>query len=111
VIADVGFKLLYSIEDDLDYKVAKDEFLYAEYLKVLRKVMVKIDPSVIDKLFDNTMEHIGPFYSNDSIIAQSRYDVNETNYELFVANLAEKRQMLKERRNWIVQQLDIQQNK
>ena len=110
IIADVGLKLLFSIEDDLDYKIAKDSVLYHEYLKTLRTVIEKIDIATIDKIFDYTKEHIGAFYANDSIIAQSRYDVEETNYNLFVTNLARKRQMLKDRRNWIRQELDIQQN-
>ena len=111
VISDVGDKLLYSIEDDLDYKIAKDDFLYQEYLKTLRSVVEKIDPFVIDRIFDYTYDHIGPFYAVDSIIAQSQYDHDETSYDLFVANLAEKRQMLKERRNRIMQELDKQQIK
>jgi hypothetical protein len=110
IIADVGSKLLYSIEDDLDYKIAKDSLLYKQYLITLRKVIEKIDLSVIDNIFDYTYDHISPFYSNDSIVSQSRYDVDETNYELFVTNLAEKRQMLKDRRNMILQELDKQQN-
>jgi hypothetical protein len=111
VIADVGSKLLYSIEDDLDYKIAGDDILYQKYLRTLRTVIEKIDLSVIDDVFDYTFRHIGPFYSNDSIIAQSRYDVDETNYDLFTANLEEKKQMLKDRRNWILQELDKQQNR
>jgi spore coat protein H len=106
VIADVGSKLMYSIEDDLDYKIAKDSFLYQEYLKILRSVIEKIDQAAIDRIFDYTDEHIGLFYDNDSIIEQSKYDVDETNYGLFVSNLAEKRQLLKDRRNWILGELD-----
>ncbi len=68
VIADVGSKLLYSIEDDLDYKIARDSFLYQEYLKTLRSVIEKIDLAVIDKIFDYTNEHIGAFYDNDSLL-------------------------------------------
>ena len=110
IIADVGSKLLFSIEDDLDYKIAKDRFLYQQYLTILRSVIEKIDLTAIDKVFDYTYEHIDPFYANDSIVAQSRYDVDETSHELFVTNLAGKRQMLKDRRNWILQELNIQQN-
>jgi hypothetical protein len=110
VIADVGLKLLFSIEDDLDYKIATDDFIYQEYLKVLRSVIEQISPVTIDKIFDYTFEHVGPFYTNDSIIAQSRYDKDETSNDLFVQNLSEKRQMLKDRRVWILQELDIQQN-
>ena len=111
VVDDVGSKLLFSIEDDLDYKIAKDDFLYQQYLKTLRNVIEKIDLATIDKIFDYTNEHIGPFYSNDSIVAQSRYDDKETNYDLFLTYLAEKRQMLKDRRNWILQEIDNQQIK
>lgn len=110
IIADVGSKLLFSIEDDFDYKIARDSFLYQQYMKTLRKVMEKIDPETIDKIFDYTSEHISPFYSDESIILQSKYDVNETNYDLFVSNLSEKRLMLKNRRNFILQELDKQQN-
>ena len=110
VIADVGLKLLYSIEEDLDYKIAKDNFLYQEYLKTLERIIEKIDPAAIDRVFDYTNEHIGAFYDNDSIIEQSKYDVDETNYSLFVSNLAEKRQMLKDRRAWILEELNKQKN-
>ncbi len=109
VIADVGSKLLYSIEEDIDYKIAKDNFLYQKYLETLRNVVETIDLPAIDAVFDYTFEHIGAFYYDASIIAQSRYDVDETNYNLFTANLSQKRQMLKERRNWILSELDIQQ--
>ena len=83
VIADVGSILLYSIEEDLDYLIAKDSFLYQEYLKTLERVIEKIDPAAIDRVFDYTNEHIGAFYYNDSIIEQSKHDVDETNYDSF----------------------------
>ncbi len=111
VIADVGSKLLFSIEDDLDYIIARDSVLYQEYLKVLRKVVEKIDLPAIDRIFDYTYQHVGSFYTNASIVAQSKYDVDETSYTLFTANLAAKRQMLKERRNWIMSELEIQQTR
>jgi len=111
IINDVGVKLLFSIEDDLDYKIAKDSVLYQHYLGILRTVMTKIDNTVIDKIFDSTFVHLSPFYENDSIVAQSMYDVDETNYDLFIANLADKRQMLKDRRTWIVNELDQQQGR
>lgn len=110
ILADVGSKLLFSIEDDLDYKIARDSYLYQQYLKTLRNVMEKITPETIDKIFDYTSVHISPFYSDDNIVLQSKYDVNETSYELFVRNLSEKRLMLKNRRNMIMQELDKQQN-
>jgi hypothetical protein len=111
IIADVGIKLMFSIEDDLDYTIARDKTLYTQYLKTLREVIIKIDLARLDKIFDYTFDHISPFYSEDEIIAQSKYDEKETNYDLFINNLSEKRQMLKDRRDWILQELDKQQNK
>jgi spore coat protein H len=111
IIADVGSKLLFSVEDDIDYKIARDSVLYQQYLKTLRGVIEKIDNKTIDKIFDYTYEHISPFYSDASVIDQSKYDVNQTNYNLFISNLKEKRQMLKDRRTMIVQNLDLQQNR
>jgi spore coat protein H len=111
VIADVGSKLLFSIEDDLDYKIAKDNILYQKYLITLRTVIEKIDQPTIDKIFDYTFEHISPFYSNDSVTILSKFDANATNYDLFVNNLAKKRQFLKDRRNWILQEINAQQIK
>jgi hypothetical protein len=105
VYADVGEKLLFSIEDDLDYRIASDDFIYGKYLETLQTVIKKIDASVIDRVFDYTYDHIGPFYEVDSIIGQSVYDEAETSYALFTANLEEKRQMIKERREWIAGEL------
>jgi hypothetical protein len=105
VYADVGVKLIFSIEDDLDYKIASDDFLYGKYLETLAYVIEKIDASVIDRVFDYTRDHIGPFYGVDSIIGQSVHDEAETSYALFNSNLEEKRQMIKERRDWIAGEL------
>jgi hypothetical protein len=110
ITADVGSKLLFSIEDDLDYKIAKDNFVYQQYLKTLRSVMEKIDLVTLDKICDYTADHIGPFYANDELISLSKYDVDETNYNLFINNLSVKREMLKTRRTWILQELEKQQN-
>jgi spore coat protein H len=106
IYADVGHKLIFSIEDDLDYKIAKDEYMYSEYLKTLSNVINVLDENTIDQVVNNTENSLMPFYTNDSIIAQSRYDIDETNFQLFSTNIAEKRRMLKERRKWILDELN-----
>lgn len=108
VIADVGLKLLFSIEDDLDYKIAVDDYLYQQYLVVLEEVMTIIDDSVIEAIIQSTKDQLQPFYNNDAIVAQSQYDRDETNQQLFDSNLAEKRQFLLDRRAWIVEELSNQ---
>ena len=106
----MGEKLLYSVEDDLDYIIAKDDFLYNRYLEILESVIEKTDISVIDRVFDHTSDQIGPFYEVDSIIVQSVHDEDETNNALFRTNLEEKRQMIKERREWIAGELRKQKS-
>lgn len=108
VYADVGEKLLYSIEDDLDYTIARDDFLYGKYLETLESVIKKIDASVIDRVFERTRDHIGQFYAADSIIAQSVHDETPTSYTLFATNIEEKRQMMNARRDWIAGELNKQ---
>jgi spore coat protein H len=108
IITAVGSKLLFSVEDDLDYKIATDSYLYQQYLKVLNDAVTQFNDQFIDEVLDFTYDHISPFYSNPDIIAQSKYDQKETSYDLFINNIAVKRQLLKERRNFIVNELNNQ---
>jgi spore coat protein H len=110
IIDDVGEKLVFSIEDDLDYKIATDDFLYQRYLEVLEQVFAIIDESVIEQVFSETKQQLQPFYDNQDIIAQSVYDEHETNQQLFDENLEEKRQYLIDRRDSILQVLPTHKN-
>ncbi len=107
IIDDVGFKLIFSIEDDLDYKIATDDYLYQRYLEVLEHVLTAIDEEALETIIQDTKNTLQPFYNHDDIIAQSQYDRDETNQQLFESNLAEKRQFLLDRREWILNQLSI----
>jgi hypothetical protein len=106
IVADVGNKLLFSIEDDLDYIIAKDDYLYEKYLESLSRVMDVFTEELIDEVFSTTHEQLQPFYDQPEIIEQSKYDANETNQQLFDQNLNAKHQLVLERRNWIIQQLN-----
>jgi hypothetical protein len=105
VIADVGEKLIFSIEDDLDYKIAKDTFLYSRYLDELEVVISEIINEDIEEVMESAHDQLQPFYNVAEIIEQSTYDQDETNQQLFDMNLAEKRQMLLDRRAWIIKEL------
>jgi hypothetical protein len=106
IINDVGEKLLFSIEDDLDYAIARDDYLYGQYLLELSAVMNALNTDVINAVFDSVYDQIRPFYNNDDIIAQSKYDADETNLGLFEENIANKRQVILDRREWIIQKLN-----
>lgn len=105
VIADVGEKLLFSIEDDLDYKIAIDDYLYQQYLIILENVVYSIDDIFIENVFSDAKETLQPFYNNSAIIDQSKYDKDLTNQVLFDNNLFEKKQFLLNRRQWIINEL------
>ena len=105
VYADVGHKLLFSIEDDLDYKIAVDSVLYKIYLQELKKVIETIDNNAINGLFDKVRDKVRPFYDHPEIIEQSKYDQQATTNELFQLNLIEKEQFLLERRALIQNEL------
>ncbi|HLV33179.1 MAG TPA: CotH kinase family protein [Chitinispirillaceae bacterium] len=108
VINDVGEKLLFSIEDDLDYIIAIDDYLYSEYIKILKNIYTnRITESTIEKVLTNTQREIEPFYSYQDIIEQSKHDFNKTSKEAFYSNLVSKKDFLIERRDWIIQKLDL----
>ncbi|MBN1950725.1 MAG: CotH kinase family protein [Bacteroidales bacterium] len=111
IIDDVGESLVFSIEDDLDYKIAKDSVLYQKYLETLANVMQKIDAEVIEQIMLETRDTLQPFYHHPEIIEQSKYDANKTTQVLFDQNLIDKRQFLLDRREWIIQELHIQKSR
>lgn len=105
IIADVGEKLIFSIEDDLDYKIATDDYLYQQYLTVLEQVMNTVDNNIIEEVFSDAKDIIQPFYNDPAIIDQSKYDENSTSQFNFDVNLSDKKQLLLDRRQWILNEL------
>lgn len=105
VYADVGHKLLFSIEDDLDYKIAIDSVLYQVYLEELVKVLETIDNTVISEIFTKVRNVLRSFYDRPEIIEQSQYDNQATSMELFEMNIIDKEQLILERRTWLLNKL------
>ena len=105
IILDVGDRLIFSIEDDLDYKIAKDDYLYSEYLVYLKEVLENLDNNCIETAFLNLKREIKPFYENTEIIEQSKYDRNPTNYDLYIQNYSDKLNFIVQRRAEIISKL------
>ena len=97
-INDVGTKPIFSVEDDLDYKIAKDTFLYNKYLEELRYSLSIVDENFIHILFEDIDKELSPYYEHDEIIEMSNYDNKPTNKELYNNNLTDKKNMLLTRR-------------
>lgn len=107
ILDEIGDKMIFSIEDDLDYAIAIDPYLYDQYESTLATMVDKIGPEDIDRLFDQVKYELTPFYENREVISQSRFDENETSSRLWEENMAEKKAFLKERLGAMKEQLEL----
>ncbi len=102
---DVGDRHIFSIEDDLDYKIAKDDYLYTNYLVYLKEVLENLNDNYIEKVFSDIKKELTPFYENTQIIEQSKYDDDITDYNLFIQNHSDKLNYLINRKAEILSEL------
>ncbi len=70
----VGDKLIFSAEDDLDVKIATDQFLYNKYLDIMKEVIETLSPKNLKEVFDNTYAELYPYFSEKEIISQAQFD-------------------------------------
>jgi len=83
-----GGKLIFSVEDPLDKKIISDPYLYKMYLVQLESVLKELSPDVLKSTFEKTYSELYPYYANQEIISQSKYDRHKT------ANLPELKSRL-----------------
>ena len=105
VLADLNGRLIFSIEDDMDYIIATDDFLYQKYLVELSYVLSKITTSKISSSFQSLNNELSIFYQIPEVIEQSEFDANATSLELFTSNIANKEAFLLNRIMWISNEL------
>lgn len=106
IYAEIGDKLIFSIEDDLDYIIAMDPVLYARYEEELRKLLDKLDEGTIDRLFNLINHELSVFYYDSDIISQSEFDQEKSSMELWENNMEQKKELLKERLGQMKKQLN-----
>jgi spore coat protein H len=70
----IGDKLIFSAEDDLDLKIATDQFLYNKYLDNMKEIVETLSPKDLKEVFDNTYAELYPYFSEKEIISQAQYD-------------------------------------
>jgi spore coat protein H len=87
-------RLVFSIEDDLDYIITIDDYMYSKYLEELRYVLSIINEHSVASAFAQVRSELDNFYDSEEIIAQSIYDKNETNKELYENNIQQKETFL-----------------
>ncbi len=91
---EIGDKLIFSIEDDLDYTIARDPYLYNRYKKVFLSLLEIVDKDLIERVFRETSEELSTFYESIAVIEQSGYDKDPTSKELWKQNMDDKRLFL-----------------
>ena len=77
---EIGDKMIFSIEDDLDYTIARDSYMYARYEKVLSELLDAMDPQFIRDLFGQIKKELSPYYADNEIVAQSAFDRDPTSH-------------------------------
>jgi len=97
ILNEIGTRLIYSIEDDLDYIIAMDPYLYERYQECLAALIQDLDPGDLDALFEQVRLELLPYYYRPEIISQSGFDQQETSYKLWEQNMEDKKNMLKNR--------------
>lgn len=95
-IADVGNILMFSVEEDLDYKIAKDEVLYNAYLEQAKWITNKLSSSVICNIFNEVYNELLKYYSALNLEELSKYDERPTSTEKWELNIDEKRELVLE---------------
>jgi len=106
IYAEIGDKMIFSIEDDLDYIIAMDPVLYTRYEEELRKLLDKLNEATIDRLFNRINHELSVFYNHSEIIGQSEFDQERSSLELWENNMEQKKELLKERLGQMKQQLN-----
>jgi len=97
IYEEIGDKMIFSIEDDLDYAIARDSFLYSCYEATLVEVVSELEASGFQNLFGMIRDELSPLYNVKEIVAQSNYDRDPTSIKLWESNMEEKQAFLEKR--------------
>ncbi|MCP4309765.1 MAG: hypothetical protein GY790_00750 [Bacteroidetes bacterium] len=103
---EIGDKMIFSIEDDLDYTIARDSFLYTRYEKSLLTVVSELEAAGFQSLFGKIKNELAPLYSLNEVVAQSQYDRDSTSRQLWENNMIEKQLFLEQRLAFIKNNLN-----
>ena len=67
-------KLLFSLEDELDKKIAADPYLYQKYLQAYDELLRKLTTEQLRNVITMVYKEVSPYYLQPDVIAQSQYD-------------------------------------
>jgi spore coat protein H len=67
-------KLVFSLEDKLDKKIAGDSFVYSKYLERYALLLQTLTPEKLEDILVNVYDEVYPYFLHPDIVAQSKYD-------------------------------------
>jgi hypothetical protein len=106
IYSEIGDKMIFSIEDDLDYSIAMDSYVYTLYELNLANMLREMDAEDLETLFDQVESELTPFYNDPEVVLQSQYDRQATSFSLWQENMADKKLVLTERLESMREQLN-----
>jgi hypothetical protein len=101
-------RLIFSVEDDIDYIIAKDDYLYSKYIVQLKYVLSKLSDWRIDAIFSSLYTELYPYYEISEVIEQSQYDVDSTSVERFTSNFKLRKNKILSKVNYLKGEVGIQ---
>ena len=107
VLDEIGDKLIFSIEEDLDYVIARDSFMYARYEEEISGLFDELEPQIFEELFSQLKGELTPYYNNKEVVAQSQFDRDPSSRSLWENNMTEKQLLLEKRFNEMKNHLKI----
>jgi spore coat protein H len=107
----IGNKLIFSVEDSLDLKIASDEYLYTKYLNSLNLLINTIDENFIKKVFEDACYNIRQYIHDKNILSVSKFDKTPIiSEDDFITNIKASYLFLLERRRTISNNLQKMRN-
>jgi len=67
-------KLIYSLEDELDKKIASDPYVYKKYLDVYTVLLQTLTSEKLREILTDVFNDAYPYYLKEDLLAQSRFD-------------------------------------
>lgn len=71
----IGDKLLFSAEDRLDQKIARDPLLYRLFLEQYQGILTRLTPDKIKEILEGTFAELYPYYSENEILDAAKHDL------------------------------------
>jgi spore coat protein H len=107
---EIGEKIIYSIEDDLDYSIAMDPYFYEQYENTTRVFFDAIDDQYLNELFSQISDELSPYYKDKKLVKMSRSDGRRTSFNRWEKNMSDKHLLLQERMLMIQGMLSAERN-